>query len=240
MKQMILMGTIVNTAAIIIGSLAGWLFRGVREDIGKTVMQGIGLAVILLGLSMGLETKQFLLLIVSLVLGGMIGEWLNIEEGLLRLGNWVERRFTSGGNGKVATAFVTATLVYTIGSMAILGSLESGLKNDHQILYTKAMLDGFSSIIFTSTLGIGVIFSAIPVFLYQGIITVAASWISQYIAPTLLQQMIQEITAVGGLLIVGIGINLLEIAKIRVANLLPAIFVAAFLVYFIHRFSLSI
>lgn len=240
MKQMILMGTIVNTAAIIIGSLAGWLFRGVREDIGKTVMQGIGLAVILLGLSMGLETKQFLLLIVSLVLGGMIGEWLKIEEGLIRLGNWVERRFTSGGNGKVATAFVTATLVYTIGSMAILGSLESGLKNDHQILYTKAMLDGFSSIIFTSTLGIGVIFSAIPVFLYQGIITVAASWISQYIAPTLLQQMIQEITAVGGLLIVGIGINLLEIAKIRVANLLPAIFVAAFLVYFIHRFSLSI
>ncbi|WP_028988428.1 DUF554 domain-containing protein [Thermicanus aegyptius] len=237
---MILMGTIVNTAAIIIGSLAGWLFRGVREDIGKTVMQGIGLAVILLGLSMGLETKQFLLLIVSLVLGGMIGEWLKIEEGLIRLGNWVERRFTSGGNGKVATAFVTATLVYTIGSMAILGSLESGLKNDHQILYTKAMLDGFSSIIFTSTLGIGVIFSAIPVFLYQGIITVAASWISQYIAPTLLQQMIQEITAVGGLLIVGIGINLLEIAKIRVANLLPAIFVAAFLVYFIHRFSLSI
>ncbi len=234
------MGTIVNTAAIIIGSLAGWLFRGVREDIGKTVMQGIGLAVILLGLSMGLETKQFLLLIVSLVLGGMIGEWLKIEEGLIRLGNWVERRFTSGGNGKVATAFVTATLVYTIGSMAILGSLESGLKNDHQILYTKAMLDGFSSIIFTSTLGIGVIFSAIPVFLYQGIITVAASWISQYIAPTLLQQMIQEITAVGGLLIVGIGINLLEIAKIRVANLLPAIFVAAFLVYFIHRFSLSI
>ncbi|MBE3554494.1 MAG: DUF554 domain-containing protein, partial [Thermicanus sp.] len=187
---MILMGTIVNTAAIIIGSLAGWLFRGVREEIGKTVMQGIGLAVILLGLSMGFETKQFLLLIFSLVLGGMIGEWLNIEEGLLRLGNWVERRFTSVGNGKVATAFVTATLVYTIGSMAILGSLESGLKNDHQILYTKAMLDGFSSIIFTSTLGIGVIFSAIPVFLYQGIITLAATWISQFIEPSLLQQMI--------------------------------------------------
>lgn len=233
---MILTGTIVNTAAIIAGSLVGLFLKGIRDDMSKTVMQAISLAVILLGFTMGFKTNQFLLLIISLVVGGVIGEWLGIEKFLVGIGNRLEKRFSTNGGGRLATAFVTATLVYTIGSMAVLGALDSGLRDNHQILFTKAMLDGFSSIIFASTLGIGVIFSAVPVFLYQGLITLSSQWLVYFFDHQLLDAMITEVTATGGLLIVGIGLNLLEVTKIRVGNLLPSILVSAILVWMMNRF----
>lgn len=134
-----------------------------------------------------------------------------------------------GGNrqGTIATGFVTATLVYCIGAMGVLGSLDSGLRNNHDILYTKSMLDGLSAIIFSSTLGIGVIFSAIPVFLYQGTIALLATQINSLVSPAMLEAILAEVTAVGGLMIIAIGINILELRKINVANMLPALVIAA-------------
>ncbi len=222
---MVLTGTIVNAIAIIIGGLLGAFLSNIPPKIKVTVMQGIGLAVLILGVKMGLETKNFLLVIFSIVLGSIIGELLKIEDGLDKLGKWIEGKVGSSRNGNVANAFVTATLVYTIGAMAILGALNSGLDNNHQLLYLKSMLDGFSAIVFASTLGFGVIFSAIPVFIYQGTIAILAKYIHLLVSQELLDLMILEITATGGILIIAIALNVLEIKKVRVGNMLPAIII---------------
>lgn len=233
---MILTGTIVNTVAIVAGAFIGYRIKGIREEIGKTVMQGLGLAVVLLGIMMGMQSNQFLNMIASLVLGGIVGELIMLEDGLNKAGKWLEQKVSRGSEGNFAIAFVTTTLIYCIGSMAILGSLDSGLRNDHQILYTKAMLDGFSAIIFANTLGIGVAFSAIPVFLYQGTLTLGSTLISQLIDPLLLEKVINEITATGGVMIMAIGVNILGLLKIRVASMLPAIIFAALFVIVLDKF----
>jgi uncharacterized membrane protein YqgA involved in biofilm formation len=224
---LVLLGTLVNAAAILLGSFMGRLLSGIPSGIRQTVMQGIGLAVMLLGFKMCLQSNNFLLLIISIVLGSIIGELMKIETRLNQVGNWLERRMGGKKQGGIATGFVTATLVYCIGAMAVLGSMDSGLRNNHDILYTKAMLDGFSAIIFTSTLGIGVAFSAIPVLLYQGGIALLATQINGLVSKDMLEAILIEVTAAGGLMIIAIGINILEIRKINVANMLPALGVAA-------------
>ncbi|KQL46897.1 hypothetical protein AN963_18590 [Brevibacillus choshinensis] len=224
---MILLGTLVNAAAIIVGALLGRLLSRIPDSIRQTVMQGIGLAVILLGIKMSLGTENFLLMIVSVVLGAIIGELIGIEKGLNRLGQWLERKLGGNKQGSVATGFVTATLVYCIGAMGVLGAMDSGLRDNHDILYTKALIDGFSAIIFSSTLGIGVLFSAVPVFVYQGLIALLSTQIYNVVSQTTLDAMLVELTAVGGLMIIAIGINILEIRKINVANMLPALVIAA-------------
>lgn len=224
---MILLGTIVNAIAIILGALIGKLLSGIPAGIRQTVMQAIALAVITLGISMSLDSKNFLLLIVSLVIGSILGELMRIEDRLNQAGKWLEKKVGGSKDGSIATGFVTATLVYCIGAMAVLGAMDSGLRNNHDILYTKAMLDGFSAIIFTSTLGIGVAFSAIPVFLYQGVIALLSTQIYALVSQTMLDAILVEVTAVGGIMIVAIGINILELKKINVANMLPALIVAA-------------
>lgn len=152
---------------------------------------------------------------------------MGIDKNLNRLGQWLEKKMGGNRQGTIATGFVTATLVYCIGAMGVLGSLDSGLRNNHDILYTKSMLDGLSAIIFSSTLGIGVIFSAIPVFLYQGTIALLATQINSLVSPAMLEAILAEVTAVGGLMIIAIGINILELRKINVANMLPALVIAA-------------
>ena len=234
---MVLWGTIVNAFAIIGGALLGNYLTKINEGMRQTVMQGIGMAVSLLGIMMALKTANFLILILSLVLGGILGELLRVEDRLNQLGVWIEKKVGSKGNSNIATGFVTATLVYCIGAMAILGAMDSGLRHNHDILYTKSMLDGFSAIIFSSTLGIGVMFSAVPVFLYEGIIAIASTFISSFISTNMLNQMIGEVTAVGGILILGIGINIMEIKRINVANLLPAIFISAIAVPIISKLT---
>lgn len=224
---MILLGTLVNALAIVVGALLGRLLTRIPDSIRKTVMQGIGLAVILLGIQMSLGTDNFLLMIVSIVVGSIFGELIGIEKTLNRLGKWLEKKVGGGKEGGIATGFVTATLVYCIGAMAVLGAMDSGLRNNHDILYTKALLDGFSAIIFTSALGIGVLFSAVPVFIYQGLIALLSTQIYNVVSQTMLDAMLAEITAVGGLMIIAIGINILEIKKINVANMLPALVIAA-------------
>jgi uncharacterized membrane protein YqgA involved in biofilm formation len=224
-----LLGTLVNTIAIIAGSLLGLMLRsGIPSQYKQTIIQALGLAVILIGLKGAFQTDAILLVIFSMVIGTLIGELLSIEDRLERLGRWIEVRLARAGNG-IAKGFVTASLVYCIGSMAIVGALESGLTGNHQTLYAKSVLDGVSSIIFASSLGAGVLLSAVSVFLYQGGITLGAAFIKQFLVPDTVSQM----SAVGGLLIMAIGINLLEIQKIRVGNMLPAVVIPLF--YFMLR-----
>ena len=227
---MVLTGTLVNGLAIMIASIIGLLVRNIPEQMKTTIMQGIALAVIVLGIGMGLKSEQFLIVIGSLVIGGIIGEKIDIEGRLNRLGAWIETKVGSNEDGAIAKAFVTTTLIYVVGAMAVLGALDSGLRGDHSVLFTKAMLDGFSAIIFTSTLGIGVIFSAIPVILYQGSIALLATQINQYVPAEIMEAFIVEMTATGGVLIIAIGLNILGLLHIRVANLLPSIGVVAVIV----------
>jgi uncharacterized membrane protein YqgA involved in biofilm formation len=214
-------GTIVNALSIIVGSLCGLLLRkGIPEGYKKTVMQALSLAVMLIGIKSALITDDILIVIISLAIGSVIGEFIGIESGLEKLGQWIEKRFSSE-SGSVSKGFVTASLVYCVGSMAIVGSFESGLTGNHQTLFAKSALDGISAIIFASSMGIGVLLSFIPVFLYQGLLTLAAGLIK----PFLVESVITQMSATGGLLILAIGINLLGVVKIRVGNMLPAIFV---------------
>jgi uncharacterized membrane protein YqgA involved in biofilm formation len=216
-----MLGTIVNTVAVIAGSLIGLLFKGrIPEKYGKTIMHAIGLAVILIGLKAALKTDDILIIIISLAIGSVMGELLRIEDRLERLGKRLGR-LVSGDKDGVAKGFVTASLIYCVGAMAIVGALESGLSGNHQTLFAKSLLDGIGSILFASTLGIGVLFSAVSVFLYQGAITLAASTLKPFLIPGVVAQM----SAVGGLLILAIGINLLEIKKLKIGNMLPAIFI---------------
>ncbi|RSK29186.1 DUF554 domain-containing protein [Bacillus sp. HMF5848] len=226
---MVLTGTIVNGVCIAAGTLLGKLLHRIPEKVKTTVMQGISLAVIVLGLQMAFKTEQLLIVIFSLVIGSVLGEWWKLDDNLNALGHWIERKVGSKNEGNVAKGFVTATLIFVIGAMAIIGALDSGLRADHRVLYTKSILDGFTSLILASTLGIGVMFSAIPVMLYQGSIALFATQIERFIPEALLDIMIVEMTATGGVLITAIGINLLGLMHIRVANMLPAILVAVIL-----------
>ncbi|AOY75747.1 DUF554 domain-containing protein [Clostridium formicaceticum] len=215
-----MLGTIVNTIAIACGGLLGVLLRkGIPEHYKTTIMQGIGLSVLVIGLMGAFKSGNILVVIFSIVVGSIIGEKIKIATKLDEMGLWIEGKMGKG-HGSVAKGFVTASLVYCVGAMAIVGSLESGLTGNHQTLYAKSLLDGISSVIFASTLGIGVVFSAAAVFIYQGIITITAGAV-KYL---LVEAVIQEMSAIGGLLIVGIAFNILEIKRISVANMLPAIF----------------
>lgn len=222
-----LQGTLVNTIAIIIGSLLGVLLPTIPDAWKKTVMQGIGLAVLVIGIDMAMGTSNAVIMIASVVIGSLAGEYIRIEDKLNQLGIRIEkaliRKNGSGGGGRIAKAFVFATIIYCVGSMAIIGALDSGLHGNHDVLYTKSMLDGFSAIIFASTMGVGVIISAPVVFLYQGSMALLASGLADILS----QAVIYEIRAVGGLMIMAIGINLMEITTVRVANMLPGILIAA-------------
>lgn len=229
-----MLGTIVNSLSIIIGSLMGYFLKNqFSDDIKSTIMQGLSLTVMLIGISMSIKTKNLLVVTLSIVTGAIIGEVLKIEEGLNKIGGQLEKRF-SNNEGEFTKAFVTASLVYCVGAMAIMGSIESGLNGNHSILFVKSILDGVSSIVFTSSLGIGVAFSSIPVFIYQGAITLSAKFIKAYLN----DDVIREMTATGGLLIFGIGINMLSgNSRIKVGNLLPAIFTAIFISYMFLKFN---
>ncbi|MBB6282967.1 DUF554 domain-containing protein [Geobacillus subterraneus] len=228
---MVLLGTIVNGMSIVVGALIGKWFHRIPERVKETVMGGIGLAVALLGIQMGMKSEQFLIVIFSLVFGGILGEIWNWEEKLNRLGQWLEKKVGGNGEGSIAKGFVSATLLFVIGAMAIVGALDSGLRGDHSVLYTKSILDGFASVILTTTLGIGVMFSALPVIIYEGGIALLATQIERFVPREVLDSFIAESTATGGILIMAIGLNMLGLTNIRVANLLPSILVTAIAVF---------
>ncbi|WP_086313527.1 hypothetical protein A5821_001037 [Enterococcus sp. 7F3_DIV0205] len=221
---MILLGSLVNGLAIIFGSLLGAVLRNISEQMKDTVTKGIGLGVVVLGVQMAFKTSSFIVILISLCLGAMLGELLGIEDKMNDLGLKLEKRFAKPGSN-FAEGFVTASLIFMIGSMGIIGAIESGVANNHQTLFTKAVMDGFLSIMLTATLGVGVLFSAVPVFLYQGIIAFLASILMRYIPKELLDVLMMEISAIGGLMILGIGLNIMGISKIRVSNFLPGILI---------------
>ncbi len=224
-----MLGTVVNAAAIIVGSLLGFIFRrGIPQRYTNTVMSGIALSVLLIGIMGAIETQQILLLIFSLVIGSIIGEFLKIEEQLEKLGKWAGDK-VGNYRGNFARGFVTSSLLFCVGSMAIIGALESGLTGNHDKLFAKSVLDGITSIIFASTMGIGVIFSSISVFIYQGLITITAGFVKELLT----EDVIREMSAIGGILIMALGFNMLEFKKIKAGNMLPAIFIP--LIYYIGQ-----
>ncbi|MGM0853667.1 MAG: DUF554 domain-containing protein [Bacillota bacterium] len=235
---MVLLGTLVNGVCIIIGTLLGKVLHRIPEDMKGTVMKAIGLAVIVLGLQMGLKSENFLIVIISLALGAAWGEWMNLEDKLNSLGNWLEKKLGSNKETSISQGFVTATLIFVIGAMAVIGALDSGIRGDHDVLLTKSIIDGFTSLILTTTLGIGVMFSAIPVVLYQGFIALFATQIHQWVPQELMDAYIVEMTSTGGIMIFAIGLNLLGVTKIRVANLLPGIIVVGLVVGIIYAYQL--
>ncbi len=218
-----MIGTVANVSTIIAGTLIGVILKkGISEKVKKTLTQGLGLAVILVGMEMSLKTENVLVVIGSMALGALAGELMDLERRLNNLGKWLENRVSKSpgeNKGEIARAFVTASLIFCVGAMAVMGAIEDGLTGEPNILFTKSLLDGIASLVFASTMGIGVLFSAIPVFLYQGGITLLAKAGASMIS----DPVVVELTATGGLLIIGIGINLLNLANIRVGNLLPSI-----------------
>ncbi|HBE80733.1 MAG TPA: DUF554 domain-containing protein [Firmicutes bacterium] len=215
------MGTIINVVAILIGGTIGLLFRKrFPERISETALQVMGLFTLMIGIEMALQGKEMILVLISLALGAMIGEWINIEGRLDQLGLWIEKRLKVKA-GSPAKAFIYASLVFCVGSMAIVGSITDGVKGDYSILFTKAMMDGIISIPFAAGMGFGVLGSALSILLYQGSLTLLARLLQPIFNPN----VVRELTSVGGVIVMGIGINILGIKKIRVGNFLPALIV---------------
>lgn len=228
-----LLGTLVNTAAVLIGGSIGLLLKkGLPAKISDTVMKGVGLCVVYIGISGSLNGKNALITIISIAVGAVIGELLDLDGKITRLGGFLENKFSkTGDKGKtpIAKGFVSASLLFCVGAMAIVGSLNSGLSHNHEMLYTKSLLDFISSIIFAASLGVGVLFSAIFVLVYQGAITLLA----QFVAPFLTEVVIAEMTCVGSVLIIGLGMNMIGITKLKVMNYVPAIFLPTLLCMFL-------
>ena len=218
-----MLGTIVNSLAIILGSVLGVLLKKViSEKVSNTVMCGMALCVMYIGVSGSLECTDPLMLVVSMAIGALIGETIDIDKYLNKLGNLIEGKVSKKNKeSNVSKAFVTASLIFCVGAMAIIGSFNSGISGDHTVLFTKSLIDGVTSLVLASTLGIGVIFSSVMVFIIQGILTLFAG----FLAPLLSDMMIANITAVGSLMIIAISLNMLKITKIKVVNLVPAMLI---------------
>ena len=224
-----MLGPIVNAIVIVVCALVGsFLVRGIPSRFEEIIKKAIGLSVIYVGIKGALDNQRVLLLIMSMVVGAAVGELINIDALMNRLGVWAERRLGMGGDTSGANAqrsfskgFVSASILYCSGSMAIVGSIQSGLTGNHEILFAKSILDGAISIVFGASMGIGVAFSALPVLIYQGGIALASMAVKNLLTP----DIIREMSAVGSLLIAAIGINFLGVKEIKVANFIPAIFI---------------
>ncbi|MFZ8844998.1 DUF554 domain-containing protein [Thermoflexus sp.] len=224
-----MVGTLINVATVVAGSGAGLLVGSrLPERIRQTVLSGLGLMTLVIGMSMALQTRNPLLMLASLLLGGVIGELLGLEERLQALGRYLETRVSghSGEGSAFVKGFVTASLVFCVGPMTILGSIQDGLTGNYTLLAIKATLDGFASLAFSASLGIGVMFAALTVLIYQGALTLGAGLVKA----VLTEAMITEMTAVGGTMILGIGLLLLDLKQVRVASFLPGLFIAPILV----------
>lgn len=227
-----MISAVVNAAAVIIGSCIGLLLKkGIPDRFSDILMKGLGLCTVYIGVSGALKGENTIILIISMVVGALIGEGIDLDEKLNRFGNFLEEKFKSKDGGKVSIAegFVTASLLFCVGAMTIVGSLQSGLTGDHEMIFAKSMLDFVAAIIFASSLGIGVIFSAAFVLVYQGAIVLLAQWIS----PLLTDYTINEMTCAGSVIIIALALNMLGLTKIKVMNFVPAIFIPILLCLFL-------
>ncbi len=226
-KRGIELGTIINGLAIIIGGALGLVFKkGLPNKLSTNIMNGLALCVLYIGISGSLKSQNTLMLILSMVIGVIIGEALDLDGQITKLGEWVEKKVQREKSSvSISEGFVTASLLFCVGAMAIVGSIQEGLTGNREMLLTKSMLDGISSIIFSSSLGVGVIFSGGLVLIYQGGMTGLAS----VIAPFLTEAVINEMAAVGSLLIIGLSLNMLKMTNLKIMNFVPAIFIPIFL-----------
>ncbi len=226
------LGTIINIITVLIGGGLGTLFGGrMPTRMRETVMNGLGMFTIAIGLLMFTDSQNPIIVLGSLLIGGILGEWWGIDDRLQQFGSWLEKRFASNSDAVEASrfikGFVTTSLVFCIGPMTVVGSIQDGISGDFTLLAIKSVLDGFAALAFASTLGIGVLFSVVAIFIFQGGLT----FFAVQMQGILTELMIAEMTATGGLLIIGIGISsLLELRQIRVGNFLPAIFLAPLVV----------
>lgn len=226
------MGAIVNALAIAIASGLGMLVKaGIPERITKTVMAGLALSIIVMGVDGAMTSENLTLMIISITMGSLIGEWIDLDLRLNNFARHLEKRLVGSkeGDSKFAEAFVTATLVVCVGSMAIIGSLQSGLQGDHTTLYIKSVLDAIFTFLLASTQGAGVALSALAVLFYQGGITL----LSGFLEPLLSDIIINEIVAVGSLMLIALGLNMLDITKIRVMNMVPAMLIPVIVLSFL-------
>ncbi|HEY69134.1 MAG TPA: DUF554 domain-containing protein [Anaerolineae bacterium] len=223
-------GTLINIATILVGGGMGMLFGSrLPERVRQTVVSGLGLFTLAMGIRMFLDTQNALIVVVSLLIGALLGEWWRIEDGLSAIGKRLEARFVSGEGQKdlFVRGFLTSSLLFCVGPMTILGSIQDGLLGDFHLLAIKSVLDGFAALAFASTLGVGVLFSVLVVLVYQGGISLMAAQAEALLS----EAMVAEMTAVGGVLLVGLAIgSLLELRPIRTGNLLPALVIAPLIV----------
>jgi hypothetical protein len=245
---MVATGTIINVVTVLLGGTLGTLL-GARlpEKMRETIMHALGLLTIVIGVQLSLETGNVLIVLGSLLLGGLVGELLRIESGIDQVGRWLQERTggesespaenpsatLEGGATRFSHAFLTASLVFCVGPMTVLGSIQDGLTGDYTLLAVKSTMDGFAALAFASTLGPGVIFSALTVLVYQGALTLGAGWADA----VLTDPMVAEMTATGGVLMLALGLGLLQIKKIRAGNLLPALAFAPAIVAVVKAFS---
>lgn len=223
-----MLGTFINAGTVILGSLIGLAIHArLPERLTKIAFQGIGLFTVFLGFTMAAKTNNFLVMIFSIVPGSIIGELIGIEKNMDRLAGRIKQKIKSE-NKSFSEGFITAFLLFCMGSMTILGAIEEGLGGRPDLLIAKSVLDGFSSLALAASLGVGVIFSVLPLLVYQGGITLFASSLQQFFTSAL----INELSAVGGLLLIGLGINILEIKRLRILNMLPSLVIAVILAYF--------
>jgi uncharacterized membrane protein YqgA involved in biofilm formation len=235
-------GTLINVITVLAGGTLG-IVLGTRlpERMRETIMHGLGLLTTIIGIQLSLESEEILIVLASLLLGGIVGEWLRIESRINQLGRWLERKTSRNSNlpapegpqdvarsgaSRFSHAFLTASLLFCVGPMTILGSIQDGLTGDYTLLAVKATMDGFAALAFASTLGPGVLFSALTVLFYQGALTLGAGLASAALS----DPMVAEMTATGGALMLALGLGLLEIKQIRAGNLLPAIVAAPIIV----------
>ena len=225
-------GTIINSLLIAIGSMLGLLLK---ENLPKryqtTVIHGLAMVIGVIGLQMALKSGNILIVIISVVLGALVGEFFKLDVLMARVGDklatFVGKFFKNNDSKSIGDGFVTASLIYCVGAMSVVGSIQEGLTGDASILYAKSLLDGITAIFFASSMGVGVAFSSVSVLLYQGIITIMAGFFTDILS----EQVINEMTATGGVLIIGISLSMLKLVEVKIANLLPAILFAVFLTF---------
>lgn len=235
-----MIGTFLNIATVLAGGALGLIFGArVPERLKATVISGMGLFTAALGIQMFLKTENPLIVLGALLVGALLGEWWKIEDGLQGLGRTLETRFSNaegqeGASSRFVRGFLTASLLFCVGPLTILGSIQDGLTGDYKLLAVKSVLDGFASLAFSSTLGAGVLFSSLVILVYQGGISLLAAQLNTIVTPS----MMNEMTAAGGVILIGLAVSsLLEIKRIRVGNFLPALAIAPLIVWILSRFG---
>lgn len=225
-----MIATFINAAAVILGTIIGLLLKkGIDEALKRAVFTAVGVITLIIGMSMAFETQRFLYLALSLVVGGLAGTALRIEDGIFRIGEMLKHRFTGntvGSHEGFAEGFLSASVLFCVGALTIIGAFQAGVDQNYELLLTKSVMDGFMAILFTAAYGVGVGFAALSILVYQGGLTL----LSGLLRPLISELLLSEIGAVGGAMVLMIGLNLLDLRKVRTADFLPALVVIVFFV----------